>query len=356
MKIDFQKQLNTLLYWKPNVKFLRSGKFWIASVIVCFALIFLTLFVFWYNLATPLSKGGEEKIFIVQEGEGLQEIAENLRLERIIGHKLVFVLYVYLKGDANNLQAGKYNLSPSMNIAEIAKKIIGGDVFHDWVKITIPEGWTSKQIEAKLIELQIVDPQKYTYYAISTESFPFLTDKPKDGNLQGYLFPDTYYFEKNSSIEEVIKKMLVNFREKLTDDLYEEIKRQNKTLHEILIMASILEKEVRSDEDRAVVSGIFWKRIKDKYPLESCATIAYILEVDKWQYSIEDTRIESPYNTYTNIGLPPTPINNPGLSAIKAAIYPQESDYYFFLTDPETGNTIFSKTFQEHSANKRKYF
>jgi len=117
-----------------------------------------------------------------------------------------------------------------------------------------------------------------------------------------------------------------------------------------------LEKEIKSDEDRVIVAGIFWKRLENKYPLESCATIAYILGVDKWRYSYEDTRIKSPYNTYINIGLPPTPINNPGLSAIRAAIYPQETDYNFFLTDPETGNTIFSKTFQEHNRNKAKYF
>ena len=121
-------------------------------------------------------------------------------------------------------------------------------------------------------------------------------------------------------------------------------------------MASILEREVKSDEDRAIVSGIFWKRLESNYPLESCATIAYILEIDKWRYSVEETRIESPYNTYLNVGLPPTPINNPGLSAIEAAVYPEYTDYNFFLTDPETGVTIFSKTFDEHNANKRKYF
>ena len=298
----------------------------------------------------------EEKIFIVKEGEGLEKIAEKLRMERIIGNKWVFVFHVWLEGKANNLQAGKYSLSSSMNISQVARKIINGEVFKDWVKVTIPEGWTNKQIEEKLAELEIVNPKEYKFYTISTESFSFLADKPHDGNLQGYLFPDTYYFEKNTAIEDVVKKMLVNFGEKLTSDLREEIKKQNKTIHQILTLASILEREVKSDEDRAIVAGIFWRRLENNYPLESCATIAYILGVDKWRYSIEDTRIKSPYNTYTNIGLPPTPINNPGLSAIKAAIYPQETDYNFFLTDPETGNTIFSKTFDEHNANKRKYF
>ncbi len=345
MKINIKKITN--IFMNQQVRILA---------IICCCLFIVCLFVFMYQLYMPLSKNVAEKEFVIREGEGLEKIAENLRMERIIGNKWVFVFHVWLEGKANNLQAGKYKLSSSMNVAEVAHKIISGDVFRDWVKITIPEGWTSKQIEEKLVELEIVNPKEYKLYTVSTESFPFLIDKPKDSSLQGYLFPDTYYFEKNTVIEDVVKKMLANFDQKLSQDLRDEIKKQDKTIHEILIMASILEKEIKSDEDRVIVAGIFWKRLENKYPLESCATIAYILGVDKWRYSYEDTRIKSPYNTYINIGLPPTPINNPGLSALRAAIYPQETDYNFFLTDPETGNTIFSKTFQEHNRNKAKYF
>jgi len=319
-------------------------------------LILIFLFVFFYQLNTPLSKNIKERIFIVKEGEGLEEIAKNLGKEGLINSKWVFFYYVWLRGKAANLQAGDYNLSPSMSILEIAKKIINGDIIEDWIKITIPEGWTNKQIEDKLIELGIVNPEDYDFYRITTESYPFLNDKPSNHSLQGYLFPDTYYFYKDSDIENVVKKMLDNFKEKLTKDLIKEIEEQEKSIFEIITMASILEREVRAYEDMRIVSGIFWKRIENNYPLESCATIAYILGVDKWRYSYEDTRIESPYNTYINIGLIPSPINNPGLSAIKAAIYPEESDYNFFLSDPETGKTIFSKTLEEHNTNKRKYF
>ena len=319
-------------------------------------LILIFLFVFFYQLNTPLSKNIKERIFIVKEGEGLEEIAKNLGKEGLINSKWVFFYYVWLRGKAANLQAGDYNLSPSMSILEIAKKIINGDIIEDWIKITIPEGWTNKQIEDKLIELGIVNPEDYDFYRITTESYPFLNDKPSNHSLQGYLFPDTYYFYKDSDIENVVKKMLDNFKEKLTKDLIKEIEEQEKSIFEIITMASILEREVRAYEDMRIVSGIFWKRIENNYPLESCATIAYILGVDKWRYSYEDTRIESPYNTYINIGLIPSPINNPGLSAIKAAIYPEESDYNFFLSDPETGKTILSKTLEEHNTNKRKYF
>jgi len=119
-------------------------------------------------------------------------------------------------------------------------------------------------------------------------------------------------------------------------------------------MASLIEKEVATDEDRKIVSGIFWKRLKNHYPLQSCATVAYALGVDKWRYSVNDTQIESPYNTYKYIGLPAGPISNPGLSAIKAAIYPQESDYNYFLSKPD-GETVFSRTLREHNLAIQKY-
>jgi UPF0755 protein len=148
--------------------------------------------------------------------------------------------------------------------------------------------------------------------------------------------------------------MLDNFNKKLSIKMREDIKKQGKTIFEIITLASIIEKEVSKEEDRKIVAGIFYKRLKQGIHLESCATINYILGNNKKQLSFEDTRVESPYNTYLNKGLPPGPISNPGIFAIKAAIYPQETDYLFFLSKP-TGETVFSKTFEEHNKNKRKW-
>ncbi len=149
--------------------------------------------------------------------------------------------------------------------------------------------------------------------------------------------------------------MLNNFDGKLTDEMQNNIAEQDKTIYEIVTMASIIEKEVRTLEDMEIVSGIFWDRIKYGQPLESCATLAYVLGVNKEQYSIEDTKIDSPYNTYRNPGLPPGPICNPGLNAIKAAIYPQYTEYNYFLSRQDTGETVFSKTLEEHNRNKARY-
>ena len=296
---------------------------------IFFIAIFLILLVL--EAVSPICKG-EEKLIKIEKGWGSIQVAEKLKDEQIIKSKWFFVFYVWIRGYNGHLQAGEYLLNPKMSIFEIAKIIANGETNPNWVKVTIPEGWTNKQIEERLRENNIINQEEKL---------------PED--LQGYLFPDTYYFYKNSSIEEVVKKMQDNFDQKIKSLVLEGPK-----IYNILIMASILEKEVIIEEDRAIVSGIFWKRIENNYPLESCATIAYILGVDKWRYSYEDTRIDSPYNTYINLGLPPTPINNPGLSAIKAALYPKQTDYNFFLTAPD-GTTIFSKTLEEHNLNKAKY-
>jgi UPF0755 protein len=181
-----------------------------------------------------------------------------------------------------------------------------------------------------------------------------LDDKPDYRGLEGYLFPDTYRIFKGSSPSEVLEKMLDNFDSKLTEEMRLEIERQGKTIYEIVTMASIVEKEVRSEADMKIVAGIFWDRIKYGQPLQSCATLAYILGVNKKQYSLEDTKTDSLYNTYQNKGLPPGPIANPGLRALEATIYPEYTDYNYFLSSSD-GETIYSVTYDEHLRNKAIY-
>ena len=186
------------------------------------------------------------------------------------------------------------------------------------------------------------------------EKYQFLQDE-NIKTLEGYLFPDTYFFSKEINTEGIIEKMLDNFNKKLTESLREEIKSQGKTISEIITMASILEMEVRNKNDREVVSGIFWNRIKNRQPLQSDITLTYVLGVKKKQYSIEDTKADSPYNTYLNKGLPPGPISNPGMDAIIAALHPKATEYSYFLSDPDTGETVFAKTFEEHKKNKEAH-
>ncbi len=223
--------------------------------------------------------------------------------------------------------------------------------------ITIIEGWNIKQIDNYLSEQGLAKDQKIATFKVKDyqADYSFLADAPAKADLEGYLFPDTYRVFASTTADEIVRKMLDNFESKVNQEMLTEISRQKKTLHQVVTMASIVEKEVTSRKDMKIVAGIFWDRIKNGQALESCATLAYILGENKPQYTYEDTRIDSPYNTYINRGLTPGPIANPGLNAISAAIYPTYTDYNYFLSRPDTKETVFSRTYEEHTANKQKY-
>jgi UPF0755 protein len=290
-------------------------------------LILLAVFFFYWGIFIPKDKAGKEKIFSIEKGQGLFEIGKNLEKEGLIKSKIFFDFYVILIRKEKNLQAGKYFLSSSMNIPQIAQKIISGDIAK--VKVTIPEGFTVREIEERLgIEL------------------------PGE-NLEGYLFPDTYYFPIDASGEEVAKIMRENFEKKISP-YKEEIEKSGRSLQEIITMASLLEKEVKTKEEKEIVSGILWKRLKAGIPLQVDATITYITGKKTTKIPLEYLQIDSPYNTYKYEGLPPAPICNPGLESILAALYPKESDYWYYLSTPD-GKTLFFKTLEEHNLAKAKY-
>lgn len=265
---------------------------------------------FWL-IFLPVSSDSSEKVqFSVKKGEGSEDIAANLKKEDLIRCETAFRIYILVRGIAGDLKAGEYLLSPSMNISEIAEKFVKGDVIK--INVTIPEGFTVQQIEEKLgLEL------------------------PGE-NLEGFLFPDTYQFSFGFSGEEAVKKMQDNFERKMTLSLREEIEKQGKTIFEIVTMASLIEKEVYNTPEcpdcKELVSGILWKRLKIGMPLQ--------VDAEMW--------------TYDNLGLPPKPICNPGLESIMAAVYPEDSDYWYYLSTPE-GETIFSKTLEEHNLAKAQH-
>lgn len=318
---------------------------------------------YWRGINVPAAKGRPDVNFFVSKGEGVKQIAGNLSKAGLIKRKLYFEAYVWQKNAESRFQAGEYILNPMLSIKEIVKILIKGETVDKEKTIKIIEGWDIDDIDKYLVENKAVADGGFAKLAKSKAGEwklkiakpDFLADAPSPATLAGYLFPDTYRIFKDATAEDIIIKMLANFGKKLNDDLRAEIVKQKKKIYEIVTMASLLEKEVKTEEDMKIVSGIFWDRIKNSQPLESCATLAYILGVNKPQYSASDIKIDSPYNTYQNRGLPPGPIANPGLKAIKAAIYPTYTDYNYFLSDPETGKTIFSKTYDEHLKNKVKY-
>ncbi len=315
---------------------------------------------FYYKntIQSSVSNSAEQVIFVVEKGNSVNQIASKLKKKELIKSDSFFKIYAKQSNRDTDLKAGKYSISPNLSIIEIVDKLTKGNILNEEKTIKITEGWNNKEIADyfNTIELsgdkflEIVKKKKE-----KSSVFDFL-ENIKDGyDIEGFLFPDTYRIYKNSSEDEIVNKMLENFNTKLTPEMRNDIKKQSKTIYEIITMASVIQKEVRSKKDMKLVSGVFWNRINNSKPLESCASLAYILGENKKQYSLEDTKIKSPYNTYRNQGLPPGPISNPGFEAIDAAIYPTRSDFFYFLSSFEDGQTIFSKTYDEHLRNKAKY-
>lgn len=310
-----------------------------------------------YGIFLPKEPGSTKvMVFSIQKGEGDEEISINLEKQGIIKNQYFFRGYVLGRGWFSKLQAGKYALSPAMNLPEIVNKFIKGDVIK--IEITIPEGFTMAQIEQEInakcetqntnLELK---SQNLSFYK---KDYKFLEDAPDTAGLEGYLFPDTYQISYDISSQALVKMMLNNFEKKLTEELRKEIQSQKKTIFKIVTMASLIEKEVRELEDKKIVSGILWKRLKAGMPLQVDATITYITGKKTTNISVEETQIDSPYNTYKYYGLPLGPICNPGQDSILAAIYPKTTDYWFYLSTSE-GETVFSKTLKEHNIAKAKY-
>jgi len=320
------------------------------------------LFIFlWANSQISGIGDGQNKLFKIEKGEGVNKISSDLEEEAIIKNGFMFKLYVWLKKKEAKLQAGEYVLNTSMDIKEILEILTDGRVLTQEMEIKIIEGWNNREIGEYLAKEEILSSEVFLEFVNNSEDikkkweFDFLNEIPSDNSLEGFLFPDTYRIYKKSDREDIIAKMLNNFDKKLSSDLKSAIKQSGKSVYDIVTMASIIEKEVSDIEDMKIVSDIFWRRIKSNIALQSCATIAYILGVNKEQYNYDDTRINSPYNTYLNLGLPPAPICNPGIAAIEAAIYPKSNQYWFFLSKKEDGATVFSKSLDEHNVNKGKY-
>src|ERR1035437_2721177 len=220
-----------------------------------------------------------------------------------------------------------------MSIYAIVNKMAKGDVIRD--KVVILEGWNVKDI-GKYLESKGICKQDY-FVALTkkdySDKYDFLQNKPQNVGLEGYLFPDTYQIAKGESCEDVLNLMLDNFNQKITLSLRAEMKKQNKSIFDIVTMASLLEKEIRTTDDKKIVAGILWKRISVDMPLQLDSTVNYATGKSLASVSINDTKIDSLYNTYKYKGLPKGPISNPGMDSIIATMNPKKTNYWYYMTD-----------------------
>ncbi len=281
-----------------------------------------------------------EKVIEVPYGYNSTEIRQLLEDEGLIRpHNYIFpVITKFLKIDSR-LQSGEYRLSSSQNLIQIIDQLAKGKVPR--YRITIPEGFISRQIALLLSEKHSVEYDAFIELVREDNQFK-----------EGYLFPDTYEFPKNYGAENVLKSMLKNFEEVV----YKQIDPEQKfpadlSFAQVIILASTIEKEAQGTEDKPKIASVFYNRLSRGMLLQSCATIQYLLDKPQERLTEQDLTIESPFNTYLYPGLPPEPICNPGLESILAAAHPAEEDYLYFVLGKD-GKHIFSKTYQEHLNNK----
>lgn len=280
-------------------------------------------------------------IFTIHRGDGVKVIAANLAQKNVIRSSTGFYLLVKLLGIERQLQAGDYRLTRAMDAKSIATELTHG-ISDLW--ITVLEGWRDEEIAGKIVKDLDIPEQEFLKVA-----------------KEGYMFPDTYLVPRDATAAGVAKMLMDNFNTKITSQMRDDAKKTGLTMNEVVILASIVEREGRTAEDRPVIAGILLKRLKADWPLQVDATLQYALgyqssEKTWWKKSLfdEDKKIQSPYNTYANTGLPPKPICNPGIESLKAVIYSTSSEYWYYLHDT-AGVVHYGKTIDDHNTNITKY-
>jgi UPF0755 protein len=302
---------------------------------------FVVLFLWYQRQLLPVSEKDQTKDVVIAEGQSLSEIAANLKSEGLIRSPLAFKIMVLRLGLGKKIQAGYFQLSPKSSSYQIASTLTRGS---SDVWVTFPEGQRVEEIAQKLQIVLGIPENEFLKFA-----------------KEGYMFPDTYLIPKKAKGQEVAQMMFGNFQRRFDNSLRQDAQKRGLTLEEVVIFASLVERETKFEEDRPKVAGILIKRHRSSLPLEVDATVQYALGYQKeekswWKKTLTSTdlAVDSPYNTRKNSGLPPTPIANPGLSSIEAVVYFQENPYLYYLSDKE-GKIHYAKTLEEHIENIKNF-
>jgi UPF0755 protein len=339
----------------------KRWKFTLISILVILVLSIVSFAIYYNRAIMPVNAEKPENVsFEIPQGSSSSQIARILKDNNLIRSELVFRLVLKKNNAENALKAGYYDLNTGMNVNEIIAELIKGGKNKNVVSFTIPEGYELKMIAEKLSKEGLVDKDRFLELTSDKkyfeDKFPFLANLRDGQNLEGYLFPSTYEVYLGATEEEIIEKMLLQFQKVFEEKVRNQMDNVNLSFNEIVTLASIIEREAKLDEERGLISAVFHNRLKIGMPLQSCATVQYILGERKEVLTEADTRIQSDYNTYIHKGLPPGPIASPGEKSLLAAVNPEDVDYLYFRTREDgTGGHVFSRTYEEHlKANPNK--
>lgn len=294
-------------------------------------------------------RDAKENIYmVVKPGTTASEISDHLTRLGVIDSRLRFWWLMKLQGDAQKFKTGTYAFAPHMDEQAVLDKLVSGDT--TVVRFTIPEGFGIKEIAKRLADEGLVDEQEFLAEAKDFAPYDYMKKRPNERYAaEGYLFPDTYEIHSEVTPEAIMKMMAEDFDTRLTPALRQQAAAKNLSIHDLITLASLVEKEARYDEDRPIIAQVFFKRLQMGMPLQSDTTLQYLMAGPKEDVSIEDTKIDSPYNTYQHAGLPPGPIASPGMKSILAVLNPASTDYLYFVADRQ-GHNHYSQTYDEHLA------
>lgn len=316
------------------------------SVVVC--CIALALFSYGVLISSVSSSANEQLMIMVKPGMTANDIGELLYESGLIKNVLLFRVIAKIDGLESSLQAGEYAFTKDMSMQQMVDMLSTGETAY--TLLVIPEGYTVEQI-AKLVEDKNIGSAAAFKSLAKNYKNNFIGASPGiTYQAEGFMFPASYKVARGTTEEQLFRQMLVQFNEKFTAEMRNQAANSGMSIKDVIILASLVEKEAQLPQDRPIIAGVFLNRLQKGMPLQSCATIQYILGYPKDELSVQDTEISSPYNTYQNKGLPPGPIANPGIESIKAVLAPAKTDYLYFVADKH-GAHHFSITYEEHLQN-----
>ena len=307
-----------------------------------------------YLVPNTFAQDDGTQVLVIEKGQTGTEIADMLYERGLIRSTQGFKLWLYLSGTNDKLQTGHYQIPNKVTVRELISLLQEGHV--ESIRVTIPEGYTVGDIAIVLEKNQIMKAKDFLAEAKTFVPYPYMKGtRPATYPVEGFLFPSTYEIPVGATPREVIQMMADEMNRYLTPAVKKQIQAQHMSIHDFVTLASIVERESLFDADRPTIAGVFKKRLAHGIPLQSDATISYVLGYAKEDVTIGDTQLQSPYNTYVSKGLPPGPIANPGKKALDAVLHSEDTDYLYFVADKD-GHNHFSKTYEEHLAEVHKIY
>ncbi len=331
-----------------------------AIIVLTLAIIFVSQRTLFHYLNSASASSGQPVTFVVAENESVGSVATRLQDAHLIRSGTYFKLKMRLSNADSKLKAGRFTLDEGMSVDQIITALTTGDNVQV-INIRFQEGWRTEQFAEQLVQAGLIQTTDQLTQVIQngTWNYDFLASRPSQTSLEGFLFPDTYQFRADATPDDIINTMLANFAKRVPQSEQAKAQDLGLNLYQVMIVASIVEREAVVPEERPIIASVYYNRLKKNMPLQADPTVQYAIgKTGNWwpQITPNDLNVQSPYNTYQSPSLPPGPICNPSVASIDAALNPAQTDYLYFVAKGDgSGTHVFAKTYDEQLQNIKKY-